>query len=44
MRNRLIHGYFAVDLDILWTVVHDDLPALIGALETMIASSPDSLK
>ena len=42
MRNRLIHGYFAVDLDILWTVVHDDLPALITALEPIVASSPDS--
>lgn len=42
MRNRLIHGYFAVDLDILWTVVHDDLPALITTLEPIVASSPDS--
>ena len=33
MRNRLIHGYIAVDLDILWNVVHDDLPALIERLE-----------
>ena len=36
MRNRLVHGYFAVDLDILWTVVHDDLPGLITALEMVI--------
>jgi len=28
MRDHLIHGYHAVDLDILWTVVTDDLPAL----------------
>jgi len=42
MRNRLIHGYFAVDLDILWTVVHDDLPALIDAVDRVVASSPDS--
>lgn len=33
MRNRLIHGYDAVDLDIVWRVVQDDLPALIEALE-----------
>lgn len=32
-RNRLIHGYDAVDLDVLWQVVKMDLPALIGALE-----------
>ena len=28
MRNRLIHAYFDVDLDIVWTTVSDDLPAL----------------
>jgi uncharacterized protein with HEPN domain len=32
LRNRLIHGYDAVDLDILWTIVQDDLPALIVEL------------
>ena len=34
MRNRLIHGYGAVDLDILWNVVRDDLPHLITILES----------
>jgi uncharacterized protein with HEPN domain len=38
MRNRLVHGYFAVDLDILWTVVNDDLPELIDALDRLIKS------
>jgi uncharacterized protein with HEPN domain len=33
MRNRLIHGYDAVDFDILWQVLTDDLPPLIDALE-----------
>jgi uncharacterized protein with HEPN domain len=32
MRNRLIHGYDKVDLDVLWDTVQDDLPALIGQL------------
>jgi len=36
MRNRLVHGYFAVDFDILWTVVNDDLPELITALEELV--------
>lgn len=35
MRNRLIHGYDFVDLDILWQTVQEDLPALIRALETI---------
>jgi uncharacterized protein with HEPN domain len=33
MRNRLIHGYFSIDLDRVWDTVTDDLPPLINALE-----------
>jgi uncharacterized protein with HEPN domain len=36
LRNRLIHGYDAVDLDILWQIVEQDLPPLITALETIL--------
>lgn len=36
LRNRLIHGYDAVDLDILWDIVHLDLPPLILALEKVV--------
>lgn len=32
LRNRLIHGYDAVDLDIVWQVVTGDLPTLIDQL------------
>jgi uncharacterized protein with HEPN domain len=28
MRNRLIHAYFDVDLNVVWEVVHEDLPTL----------------
>jgi uncharacterized protein with HEPN domain len=42
MRNRLVHGYFAVDLDILWTVVSDDLPELIESLERLLTGNADS--
>jgi uncharacterized protein with HEPN domain len=34
LRNRLIHGYDVVDHDILWNIVHDDLPSLSAQLET----------
>ena len=33
MRNRLIHGYDVVDLDVLWDTIQDDLPALILKLQ-----------
>ena len=36
MRNRLIHAYFDVNLDIVWQTVKTDLPALIKALEEII--------
>jgi uncharacterized protein with HEPN domain len=28
MRNRLTHGYFSVDLGIVWNTIQNDLPAL----------------
>lgn len=28
MRNRLIHGYFDVDLDLVWDTIQQDLPTL----------------
>ncbi len=33
MRNRLIHAYFDINLDILWATVQDSLPAIIRLLE-----------
>ncbi len=32
LRNRLIHGYDAVDPDILWNIIENDLPPLIEQL------------
>jgi uncharacterized protein with HEPN domain len=28
MRNALAHGYFQVDLEIVWKTIHNDLPDL----------------
>ncbi len=36
LRNRLIHGYDDVNLDILWTIIRDDLPSLIQRLERFL--------
>lgn len=33
MRNRLIHGYFDINLDIVWTTVQEELPPLINQLK-----------
>jgi uncharacterized protein with HEPN domain len=32
MRNRLVHAYHAVDLDVLWETVATDAPSLLTAL------------
>ncbi len=33
MRNRLIHGYDLIDLDLLYDTITEDLPELIDSLE-----------
>ena len=33
MRNRLIHGYFDVNLDTVWETISHDLPRLIADLD-----------
>jgi len=35
-RNRLIHGYFDVDLNVVWKIVSEDVPALAQHLQTLI--------
>ncbi len=43
MRNRLVHAYFDINLDILWNTTQKDLPELIVQLERVISSNPDLL-
>lgn len=37
-RNRLIHAYFDVDLQVVWDTVTDDLPQLVRLLEPFVPS------
>jgi len=37
-RNRLVHGYDKVDLEVLWRIVCEDLPALIDQLKFTLDS------
>jgi uncharacterized protein with HEPN domain len=32
MRNRLIHGFFDVDVEIVWRTATEDVPTLVSAL------------
>lgn len=36
MRNRIIHAYFDVDLDIVWQVITQDLDSLLIEIEKAI--------
>ncbi|MBS3802789.1 MAG: DUF86 domain-containing protein [Candidatus Thermoplasmatota archaeon] len=38
MRNRLIHGYFDIDLAIVWKTATEDIPPLIEEIKNMISS------
>lgn len=37
MRNVLAHGYFDIDLDIVWSVVEFDLDELSSQIRSMVA-------
>lgn len=36
MRDRLIHGYFGIDYDIVWDVVTNKIPMLQRAIKEII--------
>jgi uncharacterized protein with HEPN domain len=38
MRDQLSHGYFAIDLDVVWRVIERDTPSLWKELGAAIAA------
>ncbi len=40
MRNRLIHGYDGIDLDLLWETISEDIPKLLPAVEAILRAEP----
>lgn len=38
LRNRLIHGYDAIDYEILWHILNHDLPELVVSLEKSLGA------
>ena len=36
MRDKLVHDYFGVDLEVVWRTIHEDLPPLVAALRSLI--------
>jgi uncharacterized protein with HEPN domain len=41
MRNAVAHGYFAVDLDIVWSTIRADLPALRDRVQKLLRDVRD---
>lgn len=39
-RNRLIHAYLGIDDDTLWSIIQDDIPALLTDLQTLKNGQP----
>lgn len=37
MRDKLIHEYHGVDLEIVWNTVQEDIPALLPQIEKVLA-------
>lgn len=38
MRNRIVHGYWDIDVETLLATAADDLPAMMGHLDRVISS------
>lgn len=41
MRNRLVHGYFEINLDIVWATAAEDVPALASLLRRIVEDEPE---
>lgn len=37
MRNKVTHEYFAVDLEVVWKTIHEDLPLLRETIAQMLS-------
>ena len=35
LRNRIVHDYFGLDLDIIWQIIRHDLPPLKAQLQKL---------
>lgn len=40
-RNILTHEYFGIDLEIVWKVIHDELPLLFDVVQDLLSRSVD---
>ena len=41
MRDKLIHGYFGIDAEIIWKVAREDMPNVLGHIVTISETIQD---
>jgi len=41
MRDRLIHGYDAIDLDIVWRAAIQEAPAFLDQIKPLLPDAPE---
>jgi uncharacterized protein with HEPN domain len=41
LRNRIVHGYWSIDLEVLHTTATEQLPAFTASLRTALESLSD---
>lgn len=44
MRNRVAHGYFQVDWNLIWRTAHGELPTLREQIERLLAGLPPGVR
>ena len=44
MRDKLIHGYFGVNLDVVWKTIRERLPKVKPLLEKVLADIKEDTK
>ena len=42
LRNRIVHGYWSIDLEVLHTTATEQLPAFIASLRSVLSTLTDS--
>lgn len=42
MRNRMAHGYFDINLEIVWETISNDLPLLDATIRTVVDTESDT--
>lgn len=43
MRNRIVHGYFDIDMDVVWETLESALPELLTQLVPIVSADDEKI-